>query len=124
MPPNLLIFMMIKLAKYLLWEFQEESEHRSIKYFRSFGAHGYVIWLTVILDYLKKEKITIEALILASEKYASRRTVVDFISDATKAGYLIKKISDKDLIKIFIEPSANTVSDYSAWSAKFISNIT
>ena len=46
---------MINLARYLLLEFQEESEQKSIKYFRSFGAHGYIIWLTVILEYLKKE---------------------------------------------------------------------
>ena len=115
---------MINLARYLLLEFQEESEQKSIKYFRSFGAHGYIIWLTVILEYLKKESISIEALILASEKYASRRTIVDFISDATKAGHLIKKISKEDRRKVFIEPSANTVSDYSTWSSKFISNIT
>ena len=86
---------MINLAKYLLWEFQEESEQKSIKYFRSHGAYGYIIWLTVILEYLKKETISIEALIFASEKYASRRTVVDFISDATIAGHLVKKIQRK-----------------------------
>ena len=56
---------MINLAKYLLWEFQEESEQKSIKYFRSYGAYGYVIWLTVILKYLEKKSISIEALILA-----------------------------------------------------------
>ena len=115
---------MINLAKYLLWEFQEESEQKSIKYFRSHGAYGYIIWLTVILEYLKKETLSIEALIFASEKYASRRTVVDFISDATIAGHLIKKNSKEDRRKVFIEPSANTVSDYSTWSSKFISNIT
>ena len=115
---------MINLAKYLLWEFQEESEQKSIKYFRSYGAYGYVIWLTVILEYLKKRSITIDELVLASKKYASRRTVVDFISDATIAGHLIKKNSKEDRRKVFIEPSANTVSDYSTWSSKFISNIT
>jgi len=115
---------MINLAKYLLWEFQEESEQKSIKYFRSHGAYGYIIWLTVILEYLKKEPIPIEALILATEKYASRRTVVDFISESTEAGYLIKKTSKNDRRKIFIEPSAITISEYSNWSNNFISNIT
>ena len=115
---------MINLAKYLLWEFQEEYDEKSIKYFRSYGGYGYIIWLTVILKYLEKKPISIEALILASEKYASRRTVVDFISDATIAGHLIKKNSKEDRRKVFIEPSANTVSDYSIWSSKFISNIT
>tara|TARA_B110000027_G_C16086977_1_gene286493 strand:+ start:890 stop:1237 length:348 start_codon:yes stop_codon:yes gene_type:complete len=114
---------MINLAKYLLWEFQEGSEQKSIKYYRSHGAYGYIIWLTVILEYLKKRSITIDELVLASKKYASRRTVVDFIKDATDAGYLIKKISSDDRRKIFIEPSAITISDYSKWSSNFISNI-
>ena len=115
---------MINLAKYLLWEFQVEYDEKSIKYFRSFGGYGYIIWLTVILKYLEKKPISIEALILASEKYASRRTIMDFISESTEAGYLIKKISEKDRRKIFIEPSAITISDYSKWSSKFIANIT
>ena len=114
---------MINLAKYLLWEFQVEYDEKSIKYFRSFGGYGYIIWLTVILEYLKKRSITIDELVLASKKYASRRTVVDFIKDATDAGYLIKKISSDDRRKIFIEPSAITISDYSKWSSNFISNI-
>ena len=49
---------------------------------------------------------------------------MDFISDATIAGHLVKKNSKEDRRKVFIEPSANTVSDYSTWSSKFISNIT
>ena len=49
---------------------------------------------------------------------------MDFISESTEAGYLIKRISEEDRRKVFIEPSANTVSDYSIWSSKFISNIT
>ena len=115
---------MINLAKYLLWEFQEEYDEKSIKYFRSYGGYGYIIWLTVILKYLEKKPISIEALILASEKYASRRTIMDFISESTEAGYLIKRISEEDRRKIFIEPSAITISDYSKWSSKFIANIT
>tara|TARA_B100000767_G_C19720899_1_gene517209 strand:+ start:1209 stop:1556 length:348 start_codon:yes stop_codon:yes gene_type:complete len=115
---------MINLAKYLLWEFQEESKQKSIKYYRSHGAYGYVIWLTVILEYLKKKPITIDELVLAATKHASRRTVVDFIKDATEAGYLIKKVSSEDRRKVFIEPSAITISDYSEWSSSFISNIT
>ena len=58
---------MINLAKFLLSEFQEDSSQKSIKFFRSRGGYGYVIWLTVILEYLKKEPIPIEALILATE---------------------------------------------------------
>ena len=115
---------MINLAKYLLWEFQVEYDEKSIKYFRSYGGYGYIIWLTVILKYLEKKPISIEALILASEKYASRRTIMDFISESTEAGYLIKRISKEDRRKIFIEPSAITISDYSKWSSKFIANIT
>jgi hypothetical protein len=114
----------VNLAKYLLLEFQDVSEQKSIKFFRSHGAYGYIIWLTVVLQYLQKKTITIETLILASEKYASRRTVVDFISDATNAGHLIKKISKEDRRKNFIEPSTNTISDFSSWSSKFIANIT
>ena len=49
--------------------------------------------------------------------------MVDFISDATEAGHLIKKVSNDDRRKIFIEPSTNTVSDYSKWSSNFISNV-
>ena len=60
---------------------------------------------------------------MATKKYASRRTVVDFISDATKAGFLIKINSTDDRRKIFIKPSKITVSEYSDWSANLITNI-
>ena len=114
---------MINLAKYLLHEFKEETPEKSIKFFRSYGGYGYVIWLTLLLKYFKKETLPIEELVLSAEKYASRRTVVDFINKSADGGFLIKVISNNDRRKIFIEPSSLTISEYSYWAAKFIDNV-
>jgi hypothetical protein len=114
---------MINLAEYLLREFKEETLEKSVKFFRSHGGYGYVIWLTLLLKYFKKETLPIEELVLSSEKYASRRTVVDFINKSSEGGVLVKIISDADRRKVFIEPSTLTISEYSYWTAKFIDNV-
>ena len=114
---------MINLAEYLLREFKENTPEKSIKFFRSYGGYGYVIWLTLLLKYFKKETLPIEELVLSAEKYASRRTVVDFINKSADGGFLVKIISNTDRRKVFIEPSSLTISEYSYWAAKFIDNV-
>ena len=114
---------MINLAEYLLREFKEDTPEKSIKFFRSHGGYGYVIWLTILLRYFKKEALPIEDLVLSAEKYASRRTVVDFINKSSESGYLLKITSNTDRRKVFIEPTSITISEYSYWAAKFIDNV-
>ncbi len=114
---------MINLTEYLLSEFKEDSPGKSIKFFRSHGSYGYVIWLTLLLKYFKKETLPIEELVLSAEKYASRRTVVDFINKSSNSGYLLKAISKTDRRKVFVEPTPITISEYSYWATKFIDNI-
>ena len=46
---------MSNLADFLIKEFTEESSKKSIKFFGSYGAHGYVIWLNQIQKMIKEE---------------------------------------------------------------------
>ena len=53
---------MSKLAKYLISDLQEDWSKPSIKFFRSNGAYGYIIWLTIIDATLKKERFLLKHL--------------------------------------------------------------
>ena len=114
---------MSKLAKFLISDLKEDWSKPSIKFFRSSGAYGYIIWLTVINNYFEKRRITIEILALEVEKYASRRTILDFIQKGVEAKFLSKMESNEDKRKTFIEPSEITIQEYNEWSRKFIKNI-
>ena len=116
---------MTKLAKYLIKDFKGDGDKSkpSIKFFRSHGAYGYMIWLTVISIHDDKKNISIEELVSIVDKYGSRRTIIDFINKSVEAKYLEKKISNDDKRKIFIIPSDNTIKEFSEWSNTFIKNI-
>jgi len=112
-----------KLAKYLISDLQEDWSKPSIKFFRSSGAYGYIIWLTLINTYFEKRKITTETLVLEVERYASRRTILDFIKKGVEVKFLDKIRSNEDKRKTFIEPSEITIQEYKEWSEEFIKNI-
>lgn len=114
---------MSKLAKFLISDLQEDWSKPSIKFFRSSGAYGYIIWLTIIAEYFDKRGISIEKLVSEVEKYASRRTILDFIQKGVEAKFLSKMESNEDKRKTFIEPSEITIQEYNEWSRKFIKNI-
>ena len=114
---------MSKLAKYLISDLQEDWSKPSIKFFRSSGAYGYIIWLIIIDAYFEKREVTVEALVLEVEKYASRRTILDFIQKGVKAKFLSRIESNEDKRKTFIEPSEITIQEYNEWSREFIKNI-
>ena len=114
---------MSKLAKFLITDLQEDWSKPSIKFFRSSGAYGYIIWLTVINNYFEKRRITVEILALEVEKYASRRTILDFIQKGVEAKFLSRIESNEDKRKTFIEPSEITIQEYNEWSREFINNI-
>ena len=114
---------MSKLAKFLISDLKEDWSKPSIKFFRSSGAYGYIIWLTVINNYFEKRRITVEILVLEVEKYASRRTILDFIQKGVEAKFLSKMESNEDKRKTFIKPSEITIQEYNEWSRKFIKNI-
>ena len=114
---------MSKLAKYLISDLQEDWSKPSIKFFRSSGAYGYIIWLTIIDAYFGKREITIEILAIEIEEYASRRTVLDFIQKGVEAKFLSRIESNEDKRKTFIEPSEITIQEYEEWSKEFIKNI-
>ena len=114
---------MSKLAKFLISDLQEDWSKPSIKFFRSSGAYGYIIWLTIVDAYFEKREIAIETLVSEVKKYASRRTIIDFITKGVRAGF-IKKINDNnDKRKIFIEPTEFTIKEYTEWSDEFIKSI-
>ena len=114
---------MSKLAKFLIADLQEDWLKPSIKFFRSNGAYGYIIWLIIIDAYFEKREITVETLVLEVEKYASRRTILDFIQKGVEAKFINKTDSAQDKRKTFIEPSESTVQEYNEWSREFIKNV-
>jgi hypothetical protein len=114
---------MSKLAKYLISDLKGDWSKPSIKFFRSNGAYGYVIWLTLINYNFEKKNIFLEALVANIKPYASRRTIIDFINKAVEAKF-IKKISfNEDKRKILIKPTDITIKEYSEWSKDFIKSI-
>ena len=114
---------MSKLAKYLISDLREDWSKPSIKFFRSNGAYGYIIWLTIIDAYFENREISIEALVLELEKYASRRTILDFIQKGSDAKFIDKIESNNDKRKFFIKPTKITISEYEEWSLEFKKNI-
>jgi hypothetical protein len=114
---------MSKLAKFLISDLQDDWSKPSIKFFRSNGAYGYIVWLTIIDAFFDKREIAIETLVSEVQKFASRRTILDFIQKSFEAKFTHKIVSTKDKRKIFIEPSELTVQEYKEWSKEFIKSI-
>tara|TARA_B110000008_G_scaffold241586_1_gene249515 strand:- start:363 stop:710 length:348 start_codon:yes stop_codon:yes gene_type:complete len=114
---------MSKLAKYLILDLKRDWSKPSVKFFRSSGAYGYIIWLTIINCYFEKKNISIEKLVNDVQKYASRRTIIDFINKGVNAKFLKKKNSLEDKRKTLIEPTDITLKEYSEWSKEFIKSV-
>ncbi len=114
---------MSKLASYLINDLKGDWSKPSIKFFRSNGAYGYIIWLTIINCYFKKKEISIEKLVADVEIYASRRTVIDFVNRGVEGKFINKRTSSEDKRKILIEPSSITIKEYTGWSSEFIKSV-
>ena len=114
---------MSKIAKFLIADFKRDWSKPSIKFFRSNGAYGYIIWLTIMEAYFEKIDLTIEKTVSDVENYGSRRTALDFINKAADANYIKKKSSDKDRRKILIQPTEITIREFTEWSHEFIRGI-
>ena len=115
---------MSKLANVLINDFLGDSSKPSIKFFRSNGAYGYMIWLILMSKHFEKKNISIEELVTSVASYASRRTVIHFINKGVE-GQFIKKINSiEDKRKNLIEPTDITIKEYSDWSTEFINSIT
>jgi hypothetical protein len=115
---------MSKLAKYLISEFQADISKPSIKFFRSNNAYGYILWLTIADSFFSNDAITIDELVIKLEKYASRRTILDFIYKGVDAKFLKKEVFFSDKRKILIKPTDITIEEYNDWSKEFIESIT
>ena len=114
---------MSKLAKYLISDLKGDWSKPSIKFFRSNGAYGYIMWLTIIDCYYEKKNVSIDKLINDLEKYASRRTVIDFISKGVEAKFIKKINSTEDKRKTLIKPTDITIKEYSEWSKEFVKSV-
>ena len=114
---------MSKLAKSLILDLEEDWSKPSIKFFRSSGAYGYIVWLYLIDNYFSEEIITVENVILKLEKYASRRTIIDFLNKGVDVKFLKKEIYLNDKRKTVITPSEITIEEYKVWAKNFINNI-
>ena len=119
----MILWRVYKLAKYLINDLKGDWSKPSIKFFRSNGAYGYIIWLTIINFYFEKKEISIEKLVTDVELYASRRTVLNFISKGVEGKFINKKKSIEDKRKILIQPSNTTVKEYSEWSSTFVKSV-
>ena len=115
---------MSKLAKYLIADLEKDWSKPSIKFFRSSGAHGYIIWLTIMSSHYDQKHISIENIVNNVEKYASRRTILEFINKGVAANYINKVNSDEDKRKILVQPTEITIKEFSEWSNEFIKSIT
>ena len=115
---------MSKLAKYLISDLAGDSSKPSIKFFRSSGAYGYILWLTVVDNFYSEKNMTVDELVSKLEKYASRRTILDFINKGVDAKFLEKKFFLNDKRKILINPTDITIKEYRNWSEHFTKSIT
>ena len=114
---------MSKLANVLINDFRSDWSKPSIKFFRSNGAYGYMIWLTLMSKHFEKKNISIEELVTYINLYASRRTVIDFINRGVQGNFIKKINSNEDKRKSLIEPTNITIKEYSDWSSEFIKSI-
>jgi len=114
---------MTKLAKFLIADFKGDWSKPSIKFFRSSGGYGYIIWLTVMNAYFEKIDLTIEQAVNNVENYGSRRTALDFINKAVQSNYIKKINSVQDKRKILIQPTEITIREFSEWSNEFLKGI-
>ena len=114
---------MSKLAKYLINDLKGDWSKPSIKFFRSNGAYGYIIWLTIINCNFEKKDISIERLVTDVISYASRRTVIDFINKGAEAKFIKKVSSSQDKRKTLIKPTDVTIKEYSEWSDEFVKSV-
>jgi len=121
---KLQLISMSKLAKYLILDLEEDLSKPSIKFFRSNGAYGYILWLTIMDNFYSKQKMTVDELVAKLEKYASRRTILDFIYKGVDAKFLEKKVFPDDKRKVLIEPTDITIKEYVIWSENFIKSVT
>ena len=114
---------MSKLANVLITDFQGDWSKPSIKFFRSNGAYGYMIWLTLMNHYYEKKNISIEELVITVSQYGSRRTIINFINKGVDGKFIKKINSSKDKRKNLIQPSNITIKEFTEWSNKFIKSI-
>ena len=114
---------MSKLANVLINDFRGDWSKPSIKFFRSNGAYGYMIWLILMSKHFEKKNISIEELVTFIASYASRRTVIDFINKGVEGEFLKKINSIEDKRKILIEPTNITIKEYNEWSSEFIKSV-
>ena len=114
---------MSKLAKVLISDLRGDWSKPSIKFFRSNGAYGYIIWLTIINSNFEKKDLSIEKLTIDVASYASRRTIIDFIDKGVKAKFLKRINFTEDKRKTLIEPTDITIKEYSEWSSEFVKSI-
>ena len=114
---------MLKLTSFLIEDLKRDWSKPSIKFFRSSGAYGYIIWLTIMNAHFEKIDLTIEETVNDVENYGSRRTALDFINKAANANYIKKINSVQDRRKILIQPTEITIKEFSEWSKEFIEGI-
>ena len=113
---------MIEFTKYLIKEFKEEPS-KSVNFFRSHKAYGYIIWLTLMDNYFADKKTSIEEIIEVAIKYSSRRTVNNFLIKAYKSKFIEREDSKMDKRIVHIRPSRITVIEYSEWATKFLKSM-
>jgi hypothetical protein len=115
---------MSKLAKFLISDLEGDKSKPSIKFFRSSGAYGYILWLTVMDNFYYDQNMTIDEIVMKLEKYASRRTILDYIYRGVNGKFLEKKVFSNDKRKIIIKPTDITIKEFTEWSDNFIKSVT
>jgi hypothetical protein len=113
-----------KLAKYLISDLKGDWSKPSIKFFRSNGAYGYIMWLTVIDCHFEKKKLSIETTCDSKLRHMPQEELIlDFINKGVEAKFIKKVNSTEDKRKTLIQPTEITLKEYSEWSSEFIKSV-
>ena len=114
---------MSKLAKFLINDLEKDWTKPSINFFRSNNAYGYIFWLILMNAYYENNNLSTESMVSKLLKYASRRTILDFIDKGVKATFIKKNVLLPDKRIKIITPSESTIKEYENWSKEFIKSI-
>jgi uncharacterized Fe-S cluster-containing protein len=110
----------LKHSEFLFSEFiQNNEKYKTLAFFRRTPV-AFLIMLKIMESYYADFDINVEELIKEiPNEIASRLSIFSFIGAATKKGFIIKNVSNRDKRKKFIKPSEMLIKEYSEWLTNF-----
>lgn len=106
--------MLLEYIHNRLSEFDLETESKRIKLVRS-SRHNYICWLIIVKYFLKKEKLNVKKICNYLNKYISRQSVFELISNFENLNIITKITHEYDNRQKLIIPSMDFFIEYCAW---------